>query len=202
MRGNSRSVRVAGTAEHAKVVVGGGCAIQGEVGSRVAHRLGGKTVEKVGGGVQGLCPVAGRERRLEEEAAEHISGGADHAFGSAVLCRGVGARETQLDAMSEEEGARGVVIELAAIVTLQSTDRATKLSGYPGEEVCEGGECVRLQPKREGPEKMGKIIQNHQIVFIARKTEYRGGPKITVNQVKSLLSPRRRSSKWETSMSA
>jgi hypothetical protein len=103
--------------------------------------------------------------------------------------------------MSEEERARGVVIELAAIVTLQSTVRATKLSGYPGEEVCEGGECVRLQPKREGPEKMGKIIQNHQIVFITRKTEYMGGPKITVNQVKSLLSPRR-SSKWETSMSA
>jgi hypothetical protein len=47
----------------------------------------------------------------------------------------------------------------------------------------------------------GKIIQNHQIVFITRKTEYRGGPKITVNQVKSLLSPRRGSSKWETSVS-
>jgi hypothetical protein len=149
---------------------------------RVAHRIRGKTVEEVCGSVQGLCPVAGRERRLEEEAAEHVGGGADHAFGSAVLCRGVGARETQLDAMSEEE----------------RTDWATKLSGYPGEEVCEGGECVRLQPKWEGPEKMGKIIQNHQIVFITRKAEYRGGPKITVNQVKSLLSPRRGSSKWET----
>jgi hypothetical protein len=167
----------------------------------VAHRLQGKTVEEVGGSVQGLCPVAGRERCLEEKAAEHIGGGADHAFGSAVLCKGVGARETQLDAMSEEERTRGVVVELAAIVTLQSTDRATKLSAYPGEEVCEGGECVRLQPKREGPEKMGKIIQNHQIVFITRKTEYKGGPKITVNQVKSLLSPRG-SSKWETSVSA
>jgi hypothetical protein len=48
----------------------------------------------------------------------------------------------------------------------------------------------------------GKNIQNHQIVFITRKTEYMGGPKITVNQVKSLLSPRRRSSKWDTGMSA
>jgi hypothetical protein len=45
-------------------------------------------------------------------------------------------------------------------------------------------------------------IQNHQIVFICRKTEYRGGPEITMNQIKSLLSPRRRGSKWETSMSA
>jgi hypothetical protein len=41
----------------------------------VAYRLRGKTVQEVGGSVQGLCPVAGRERRLEEEAAEHISGG-------------------------------------------------------------------------------------------------------------------------------
>jgi hypothetical protein len=129
MRGSSRSVRVAGTAEDTKVVVGGGCAVQGEVGSRVAHRLGGKTVEKVGGGVQGLCPVAGRERRLKEKAADHIGGGANHAFSPAVLGRGVRARETQLDAMSEKERAGGVIVELAAIVTLQGTDRAVKLGG-------------------------------------------------------------------------
>jgi hypothetical protein len=80
----------------------------------------------------------------------------DHAFGPAVLSRGVGARETHLDAMSEEERPGGVVVKLAAIVTLQSTDRTTKLGGYLGEEVCEGRECVKLQPKRESPEKMGK----------------------------------------------
>jgi hypothetical protein len=51
MRGGSRSVRVAGTTEHTKVGVGGVGAVQGEVGSRVAHRLGGKAVQKVGGGV-------------------------------------------------------------------------------------------------------------------------------------------------------
>jgi hypothetical protein len=128
------SVGIAGTAEHAKVVVGGGCAVQGEVGSRVAHRLRGKKVE-VCGGVLGLCPVAGRERRLEEKATDHISGGANHAFGPAVLGRGVGARETELDAISEKERTGGVVVELAAIVTLQGTDRATELDGDPGEEV-------------------------------------------------------------------
>jgi hypothetical protein len=156
MRGSSRSVRVAGTAEHAKVVVGGGCAVQGEVGSRVAHRLGGKTIEEVSGGVQGLCPVTGGERRMEEKAADHVGGGANHAFGPAVLGRGVGARETQLDAMSEKERARGVIVELAAVVTLQGTDRAVKLGGDPGEEVCEGGERVGLQSKRKSPKKMGK----------------------------------------------
>jgi hypothetical protein len=198
MRGSSGSVRVAGTAEHAKVVVGGGCVVQGEVGSRVAHRLGGNTVEKVCDDVQGLCPVAGRERRLEEKAADHIGGGANHAFDTAVLGRGVRARETHLDAMSEKERAGGVVVELAAVVTLQGTNRAVKLGGDPGEEVCEGGERVGLQSKRKSPKKMGKVIQNHQIVFITRKTEYRRGPEITMNQIKSLLSPR--SGEWETSM--
>jgi hypothetical protein len=91
MRGSSGSVRVAGTAEHAKVVVGGVCAVQGEVGSRVAHRLGWKRVKEVGGGVQGLCPVAGRERRLEEKAMDHVGGGANYALCPVVLGGGVGA---------------------------------------------------------------------------------------------------------------
>jgi hypothetical protein len=202
VRGSSGSVRVAGIAEHAQVVVGRGCVVQGEVRCRVAHRLRGKTVEEMHGGMKGLCPVGGRDRHLEEKAADHVGGGANHALGPAILSRGVGTRETQLDAVSEEERTGGVDVELAAIVALQGTDRVTKRGGYPGEELCEGGECVRLQPKWESPDKMGKIIQNHQIVFVTRKTEYRGGPEITMNQVKSLLSPRRRSRKWETSMSA
>jgi hypothetical protein len=48
------------------------------------------------GGVQGLCPVAGRERRLEEKAANHIGGGASDAFNPIVLGRGEGTQETQL----------------------------------------------------------------------------------------------------------
>jgi hypothetical protein len=34
---------------------------------------------------------------------------------------------------------------------------------------------------------MRKVVQNHKIVFVSRKTEYKGGPWITMNQVKSLL---------------
>jgi hypothetical protein len=44
--------------------------------------------------MQGLYPVAGRERRLKEKATNHVGGGANHAFRPAVLDRGVGARET------------------------------------------------------------------------------------------------------------
>jgi hypothetical protein len=31
-----------------------------------------------------------------------------------------------------------------------------EMGGYPGEEVCEGGERVGLQPKRKNPQKMEK----------------------------------------------
>jgi hypothetical protein len=86
------------------------------------------------GGVQGLCPVAGRERRLKENAMDHVGGGVNDAFGPSVLGRVVGARETHLNAMSEQ-GARGVVVELVTIVTLEGTDRATELGGDLGKEV-------------------------------------------------------------------
>jgi hypothetical protein len=51
MRSNSRSVRIASIAEYAKVVVGGGCVVHGEVRSGMAHRRRGKAIEKVGGDV-------------------------------------------------------------------------------------------------------------------------------------------------------
>jgi hypothetical protein len=80
-----------------------------------------------------------------------------------------------------EGGARGVVVELAAIITLKGTNWTTELSGDPGEEVGVGAERVGLQPKRKSPKKVRKIIQNHQVVFISGKTEYRRSPEITMN---------------------
>jgi hypothetical protein len=133
------SVGIAGTTEHTEVVVRGGCAIQGEVGSGVAHRLRGEAVEMCGG-VQGLCPVVGRKRHLKKEATNHVCGGANDAFGPAVLGRGVGARERQLNVVGEEEGARGVVVELATIITLEGTDRATEL----GEDPTQAKKWVRV----------------------------------------------------------
>ena len=90
MWSSSKSVRIASAAEYAEVVIGGGCALQGEVGSGVAHRLRWKAVEEVGGGAQGLCPIAGGERRLKEKATYHIGGGSNQALGPTVLSRGVG----------------------------------------------------------------------------------------------------------------
>jgi hypothetical protein len=69
-----------------------------------------------------------------------------------------------LDAMGEE-GARGGVVELVAIITLEGTDQATKLG--------EGGERVGLQPKWESPNKMREVVQNDQVVFVTRGAEDR-----------------------------
>jgi hypothetical protein len=44
----------------------------------------------MGSGVKGLSPVAGRERCLEQEAADHIGGSVNHALCPAVLGGGVG----------------------------------------------------------------------------------------------------------------
>jgi hypothetical protein len=99
----------------------------------------------MGSGVQGLCPVAGRERRLKEEATNHVGGDVNDSFGPIVLGRSVRARETQLNVVGGKERARRRVVELAAIVTLKGTNQVTELGGDPGEEVCEGGKGVRLQ---------------------------------------------------------
>jgi hypothetical protein len=67
-----------------------------------------------------------------------------------------------------KEGARGIVVELVAIITLEGTDQATELGGDPSEEVGEDGERVELQPKLKNPKKMGEVVQNDQVVFVTR----------------------------------
>jgi hypothetical protein len=149
--GSSGSVGIAGTSKDAEVGVGRGGAIQGEIGGGVAHRLRGEVVEEVGGRVKGLAPVVGRKRGLKEKAATHVGDGANHAFGPTVLGRCVRARETQLNATSEEERPRGMAVKFAAIVTLQCTDGAAELGGDLGEEVSESGKRVGLQAERKSP---------------------------------------------------
>ena len=85
------SVGIAGTTEHAKVVVGGVVPYKAKMWSRLAHRLRREAVEEMCGRVKALYLVAGRERRLEEKVADHVGGVANDAFSPTVLGRGVGA---------------------------------------------------------------------------------------------------------------
>jgi hypothetical protein len=45
---------------------------------------------------RGLCPIADRKRRLKEEAAYHVSGGANDPFDPTVPRGSVRARESKL----------------------------------------------------------------------------------------------------------
>ena len=62
----------------------------------------------------------------------------------------------------------------------------------------EGGKRVRLQSKGESPKKMGVVVQNDQVVFVAGEAKDRRRPEITVNKIKGLNNPGRGSGKRKT----
>jgi hypothetical protein len=86
----------------------------------------------------------------------------------------------------EEESVGGEVIKLASIIALDAPDGATKLRGHKGKEVGEGGEGVRLLTQRESPRVVGAVIEDDQVILVTRDTLNRGGPKVTVYEVKGL----------------
>lgn len=57
---------------------------------------------------------------MREERTEHVCNGSDHAFGMAVLLRGVGTSIAREDAVEGEELAELGVLKFAAIVGLKN----------------------------------------------------------------------------------
>jgi hypothetical protein len=80
----------------------------------------------------------------------------------------------------EEVAGRGV-IELPPVVTLNTLDGVTKLSGNPKQRSERCRERVRLQAQGKIPHKIREIIQNEQVIFITRNAENGGCPNITLN---------------------
>jgi hypothetical protein len=76
---------------------------------------------------------------------------------------------------------RGVVVDLAAIITSKGTNRAMELDGYPSEEVGEGWRTCQASAEAKKSRKSEKIIENHQVVFISKKTECKRSPENTMN---------------------
>ena len=62
--------------------------------------------------------------------------------------------------MREKEGTRGGVVELAAIITLEGTNRVTELGGDLGVEMGESVKGVELELFRKSLEKMREVIQD------------------------------------------
>jgi hypothetical protein len=117
-----------------------------------------------------------------------------------VLRGSVGILHPKLDAVREEESAGGGVIKLVSINGLDALDGAAKLCGHRGEEVGEGGEGVRLltQPKR--PRVVGAVIEDDQIILVTRDTRNKGGPKVTMYEVKGLNNSSRGARKGQPDM--
>ena len=149
--------------------------------------------------MEALRPEARGQRGLGQKGAHDVVRRANHPLSLAVLRRGIRTRHTQLNTPREEEGTGGGVIELPSVVTLDGLNCEAELSGHPGKEV-EGGEGLRLGAQRESPRVMRKIINNDQIIFIARHAEYRRCPQVTVNEIKSMRSMRRRNKRKSNMM--
>jgi hypothetical protein len=72
------------------------------------------------------------------------------------------------------------VIELTTIVALDGFDGATKLC----EDICENvikWKSVKFNVQRKSPHKIGVIIKDNQIIFVARYANNRRGPQITMD---------------------
>jgi hypothetical protein len=85
-------IRIAGTTEHAQVLIGGGDSMEGEVWTGRTDRLGGEMIQQICGGVEPFYPVANRNRSMKEQGTQHIIDGAKDAFDFTVLRRSVGTR--------------------------------------------------------------------------------------------------------------
>jgi hypothetical protein len=86
--------------------------------------------------------------------------------------------------MIKEEGTGGGIVELTAIVALDSLDGEAKLSGYPSKEVTKSGECLGLSTQGKSPGIVGEIIDHHQVVLIARHAGNRRSPQVAMNKIK------------------
>jgi hypothetical protein len=59
-------IRIAGTIEHAQVLIGGGDSMEGKVWADCFDRLGGEAVQQICGDVEPFYPVASQNRRLKK----------------------------------------------------------------------------------------------------------------------------------------
>jgi hypothetical protein len=80
-------------------------AMEEEVGSEVADGARGSDVEKMVGSVKSFHPKMGRQVCLEEQSADDVICGADHALSVPILCRCVRAGETEGDTVRGKVGA-------------------------------------------------------------------------------------------------
>jgi hypothetical protein len=83
--GCGREIRIAGTTEHAQMLIGEGDSMEGEVWAGCVDRLGGETCPQICGGVKPFYLVTSRNKSLKKQGAQHIVDGAEDALGFTIL---------------------------------------------------------------------------------------------------------------------
>ena len=109
--------------------------------------------------MEALSPEARGQGSLDQKGAHDVVRRANHPLSLTVLRRGIQTKHPQLNTPRQEEGTGGGVIELTPVVTLDGLNGEAELSGYPGKEVEEGGEGLRLGAQGKSSEKSSTTIR-------------------------------------------
>jgi hypothetical protein len=83
--GFGRAIRIAGTIEHAQVLIGGGDTMEGEVWIGRADHLGEEAVQQICSSVGPFYPVASQTRSLKKQGTQHFIDGANDALDFTIL---------------------------------------------------------------------------------------------------------------------
>jgi hypothetical protein len=111
--------------------------------------------------VKEFNPKARRKRGLNKESTKNIIDRAKRSFGLPVLRRSIRTRKTKKYAMRKKEVAVWSVFKFTAIVTLNKTNRNTKMRKYVLAQISKNSVYIRLGTKRECPDIMRIIIQKY-----------------------------------------
>jgi hypothetical protein len=109
--------------------------MEGEVCISRVDRLGEEAVQQICDGVESFYPVASQNRSLKKQGMHHFIDGAKDALNFTVPQRNVWTRHPQKYPIRGKECARGDVIELMVIITLDGFDGMVKLCGDISEKM-------------------------------------------------------------------
>jgi hypothetical protein len=127
VRGSGGDVGITPTTKDSKMVISGGMTMKSVVWGTEGKGGGGMTIEKIGGGVEGLNPVRWWEVGLKEKGTNDVVYGVEDALNLAILLRGVGARHAEVDAVGEKEGTSGRIVKFSTVITLETYNGGAKL---------------------------------------------------------------------------
>jgi hypothetical protein len=127
------------------------------MGCGMASGYAGLPVDQVSGGLQCVRPEAQRHVSVERS---------EDALGTTILLGSVGAGETQNRAVCCEEGSKGMVVELLAIISLERKDRASELNLGESMKRHECVKHIRLSAQGKCPRIVRVVIQKHEVVLI------------------------------------